>query len=214
MKRSIRHSGTGGFTIVELMIATAVFAIVLMVVTTGIMQVTRVYYKGLTEANTQDAARSIMDSITQAIQFNGGAVSTTPASPSAGASYAFCVGNQQYSYTLGYELMDTPDPLQAQTYHALVVDTLSGCSASSPAQNVRAASITGRELLSPRMRLSNLSVTNVGANLYRVQVRVVYGDDDLLNNPTTTGAVCQSVRAGTQFCALSDLSSVVIKRVE
>lgn len=202
-----------GFTIIELMVATAVFAIVLVVVTTGIIQVTRVYYKGITESTTQETARSVIDTISQAIQFSGSDVVPTTA-PSAGVPAQFCVGNQQFSYVLGYQVKDDPVVAQFESYHSLVVDTLAGCSSSSTPQDVRSQTVTGRELLGPRMRLSNLSVTSLGSNLYRVNVRVVYGDSDLLNNPTATNAACQGVRAGTQFCAVSDLSTVVIKRVQ
>jgi len=41
----------------------------------------------------------------------------------------------------------------------------------------------------------------------------VYGYNDLLNNPTATNASCRGVRAGTQFCSISELSTVVVKRV-
>jgi prepilin-type N-terminal cleavage/methylation domain-containing protein len=214
MKRFTRPSHAArGFTIIELMVATAVFAIVLVVVTTGIIQVTRVYYKGITESTTQDTARGIIDIISQAIQFSGGDITPTSAS-APGVPAAFCIGSQQFSYALGYQLMDDPDPDMFQTPHVLVVNTVSGCSGSTSPQNVRDEAVVGRELLGPRMRLSDLSVTNLGNNLYRVSVRVVYGDDDLLSNPTATNAVCQSVRSGTQFCAVSDLSTVVIKRVQ
>jgi len=56
-----------------------------------------------------------------------------------------------------------------------------------------------------------------------VSVRVVYGDADLLRSPSAPDsphaamqpdATCQSVRAGTQFCASSELSTVVVKRVQ
>ena len=202
-----------GFTIIELLVATAVFAVVLIVVTTGIVQVTRVYYKGLTEANTQDTARNIMDIISQSIQFSGDDVTTTsPSTP--GVAAQFCVGSQQFSYTLGYQVVDNPDPTKFQTYHALVVREVGTCSTGTAGQNVRLQTVTGRELLNPRMRLSNLSVTSVGTNLYKVDVRIVYGDDDLLDNPTTATAACQSVQSGRQFCAVSSLSTVVQKRVE
>jgi hypothetical protein len=46
-----------------------------------------------------------------------------------------------------------------------------------------------------------------------VQVRVIYGDDDLLSNPTAANANCKS-QAGSQFCAVSDLTTVVVKRVQ
>jgi len=203
-----------GFTIVELLIATLVFSVVLVLVTMGILQVTRVYYKGVTESNTQNAARNIMDTIAQAIQFNGGIVTETTDTPTAGTSYAFCVGNEQFSYMLGYQLSDTLPLLANQTQHALVVaSAVAGCS-GAPAQNLAGGAINGHELLSPHMRLANLEVNNVGTNLYEIHVTVAYGDDDLLNNPTDPAASCRGITAGTQFCSVSDLTTTVLKRVQ
>lgn len=213
-KRSSQYSAASGFTIIELLVATVVFSVVLLVVTAGILQISRVYYKGVTEANTQNVARSIIDTISQAIQFNGGNVTTTPGSPTPGSPYAFCIGNQQFSYTLGYQMVDNPDSAKFQTYHALVANTVAGCTSSTPAQNVRQQAVIGRELLSPNMRLSKLSITSAGANLYRIEVRVAYGDDDLLKTPTGATTPCIDANAGTQFCAISELSTVVTKRVQ
>jgi prepilin-type N-terminal cleavage/methylation domain-containing protein len=199
-----------GFTVIELLIATVVFSVVLLIVTTGIIQATRVYYEGVTEANTQNVARSISDTIGQAIQFSAGAVTGTPASATAGSQSFFCVGGVEYLYYPGYQLVDTaPIPAKHQISHALIAHPFSGgCAASG--------SLTGRELLSPKMRLSNIVVKNVGTdpNTWQVQVRVVYGDDDLLSNPTATNAACAAKTAGTQFCAVSDLTTVVTKRVQ
>lgn len=200
-----------GFTIVELMIATAVFSVLLIVITVGILQVSRVYYKGVTESNTQNTARSIMDTVAQAIQFSGGDVTTTVSGPTPGNTYAFCVGNAYFRYIVGRQLADSPG--SGQTYHAFVQDNTAGCDPSSPA-SINQATVSGRELLAPNMRLSKLDVTAVGANLYRVEVRVVYGDDDLLQDPNGPGARCISATQGTQFCAVSNLSTVVTKRVQ
>jgi prepilin-type N-terminal cleavage/methylation domain-containing protein len=208
-----------GFTIVELLVSMAVFSVVLMVVTIGIVQVSRVYYKGVTEANTQNVARNIMDTVAQAIQFSGGSVLATNPTPTPGTSYAFCINNQEFSYRLGFKMVD--GTLGAnQTNHALVQRTVSGCDATG--QDL-SGSISGRELLAPNMRLANLVVEPAGDNLYRVQVRVVYGDDDLLYSPTglqpaTNGATAKDASCrgeqGRQFCAVSELSTVVISRVQ
>ncbi len=196
----------------EVMIATIVFGVVLIVITSAIMEFTRVYYRGVTEGNVQDTTRTITDLISQGIQFNGGGVTPTNGSPTAGSSYAFCVGNQQYSYTVGYEVSDSPT--SSQTYHGLVVNDVAGCTASTPAQNVRNSSVSGRELLAPNMRLSRLQVTNVGGNLYKISIRVMYGDDDLLSSPNAATASCKNIRFGTQFCAAADITTTVVKRVE
>ena len=193
-----------GFTIVELLVATLVFSIVLLVVTLGIIQISRVYYKGLNQANTQNTARSVMDVITQGIQFSGAKVTPTPA-PSVGTMQAFCIGNTQFSYRLGYQLVDGT-PGTNQTNASLVTNTVSGCEGL-------AAKTTGKEYLSPNMRLSNLVVTEITpGKTYKVTVKVVFGDDDLLNNPTGPNASCKG-NLGSQFCSVSELTSTVYKRV-
>ncbi|HSX35896.1 MAG TPA: prepilin-type N-terminal cleavage/methylation domain-containing protein [Patescibacteria group bacterium] len=199
-----------GFTVVELLIATLVFSVVLMIVTAGIIQVTRVYYKGVTEANTQSVARSISDVVGQAIQFSPGTVTPTPAVVIPGAQSYFCVGGTVYLYYQGYELIDVgANPAKHQTSHSIVAQPFAGGCAGS-------GFVNGRDLMSPKMRLSKVTVKNVGSdpNTYQVEVRVVYGDDDVLSNPTGANAACASVHAGTQFCAVSDLTTVVVKRVQ
>ncbi len=200
-----------GFTILELMIATMVFAVVLLFVTAGILQIARVYYKGVTEANTQNVARNVIDTVSQAIQFSGGDVIDTASSPSADTDYAFCVGSQRFTYRLGWQVEDkNKDSATNQIRHALVQDSSANCTA----QDLSLASVTGRELIGEHMRLANLVVANLGANLYKVQVRVVYGDNDLLTNATGSNATCNAAKVGRQFCAVSELSTIVVKRVE
>lgn len=206
MRIKTRTSNQAGFTIVELMIATLVFSVVLLLVTTGIIQVGHTYYKGINEANTQDTARTVMETIGEAIQFSGGAVGQTDATEQAGVLKAFCVGDTQFSYRLGTQLV-TGTPGSGQTNSVLRKNTVSNCNASSPALS------TGQELLSPKMRLSELSVTPVpGGTAFTIRVKVVYGDADLLNNPTSSAASCKGSE-GSQFCSTSDISTTVYKRV-
>jgi prepilin-type N-terminal cleavage/methylation domain-containing protein len=206
-----------GFTIVELMIATSVFAVVLLVATLGILQITRVYFKGVTETTTQNVARSVMDTVAQAVQFSGGNVlptiagTATPTSPRA-----FCIGNQRFSYDLGYQLKDSsPNVTNHQAYHVLAVDNYAGCTQTA-AQSLNTAALASgsRELISPNMRLTKFTVESQGDNLYKITIRIAYGDDDLLSNPTDPNAICKGVRAGTQFCSISELSTIVVKRVQ
>lgn len=200
-----------GFTVIELLIATVVFGLVLLIVTIAVIQFNRVYYRGVTETTTQEVTRSIVDTIAQSIQFNGGAVTETPARV-AGSVATFCVGNKQYTYRVGLQL--TEGTLNAdRTYHALVVRDLAGCTSSSPGAPMSTLVTSGQELLSPNMRLAKMVIHYEGSNLYKISVRVVYGDVDLLNNPTADTAACKTTK-GSQFCAVSDITTVVTKRVE
>lgn len=210
-----RVSRSKGFTVIELMVATSVFAVVLVVVTTGILQVSRLYYKGVNEAHTQSIVRTITDTIAQNIQFGGGqVVPTTAGAATPSAPKVLCVGNQRFTYDLGWQVVDgTPDVSKHETYHGLVQDNFSGCSATST-QPLNTATVLGRELLAPNMRLSKLNVIDLGANLYRIEVRVIYGADDLLKTPGDPLTTCINETAGTQFCTISELSTVVTKRVQ
>ena len=126
----------------------------------------------------------------------------------------FCIGNQRFTYDIGWQVIDnSPNASQHQAYHGLVQDSLSGCSSTST-QPLNTPTVLGRELLSPSMRLSKLNVTDLGSNLYRIEVRVIYGDDDLLKNPNDPLTTCINDKAGTQFCTISELNTVVTKRVQ
>jgi prepilin-type N-terminal cleavage/methylation domain-containing protein len=215
MKRPRLKHTSQGFTVIELMISTAVFAVVLVVVTSGILQVSRLYYKGVNQANTQSVVRSITDIVAQTIQFGGGTV--TPTSGGAATPTApkvLCVGNQRFTYDLGWQVVDSaPNASKHQAYHGLVQDNFSGCSGTTP-QTISNEGVSGRELLSPNMRLSKLNVVDLGSNLYRIEVRIIYGDDDLLKAPGDPLTSCINETSGTQFCTISELSTVVTKRVQ
>ncbi len=209
--RTNSQKSLGGFTIIELMIATTVFSIVLLLCTFGLLQVSRVYYKGVTAAKVQEALRSVTDNITRIVQFSGGTVVPTPSTTTPGTPFVFCIDDQRYSVVTDRQLVETnPNQSLSQIRHVLVVDTFPGCNSSTAPQDLTQASINGQELLSPNMRLSKFEIKNLSANLYEVNIRIVYGDDDLLNSGHNS---CANVRAGTQFCAVGELNSVVQKRI-
>lgn len=198
-----------GFTIIELLIATLVFSTILLLVTYGVIRISRLYYRGVITSRTQQTARSVIDEISQTIQFSGVTPSETPA-PNTGIDQAFCLNGKRYSYRLGRQLRDSLGN------HVLVVDT-PPCSASPApsSQDLGGASLTAdsKELLGPFMRLSKLSVTNAGADLWKVTVKVTYGDDDLLTDSTDPDTVCNLAVKGSEFCATSELTTTVQRRL-
>lgn len=208
-----RPQNSRGFTVIELMIATVVFGVVLLGVTLAIMQLSRVYYKGITETNVQETARSAVDRISQSIQFNAKQLTVTPAR-APGVKDSFCVGDQQYTYIIGYQLTDGSVGAN-QSRHALVVQDVPGCQSTSPEPDMTNAT-TKQELLAPGMRLAKMEVSLVPGttNVFKVNVKVVYGDDTLLTSPLAANVACKPQRAGTQFCAISEITTVVTKRVE
>jgi prepilin-type N-terminal cleavage/methylation domain-containing protein len=204
-----------GFTIIELLVASSVFSVILLLSATAMIQIGKTYYKGITEARTQETARDILSGISQAVQFSGGDIATiTPNSNTKG----FCIGSTRYSYIPGKLYAKTP------TGHAFVMD--SDCS-SKKAQDLDSGGLAANstELLGVNMRLDNNPVVSAIAatpGLYSVNVTVLYGDDDLIQNgdgstpynSTNTPHNCLPTTKGGQFCAMSELDTVVKKRIQ
>lgn len=81
-----------GFTIIELIIATTVFSVVLLLCTFGLMQIGNVYYRGITSTRTQNVTRNIIDMVSQDIELSdNGIIATNPSVPSY-----FCAGHHRY----------------------------------------------------------------------------------------------------------------------
>lgn len=219
-----------GFTILELMIAAMAFSVVLLVIAAGVISVTNAYYKGVISSQTQATARAIMDELSQAVEYSQGI------NPSlvSGNVKGICIDNTLYAYYPGIEVTDNislGDPDSAhQGHQGLIAISGAGCMSEMPAAVPLlfdplpgAPTLTPgyRELLGQHMRISDLSVTQlVGtglSNAWQIHVRIIYGDDSLLTQqPVSTGnlgtELCRSA-SGQQFCAVSDLTTIVQQRL-
>lgn len=208
------RSRQSGFTIVELLVATAVFSVVLLLYISGLLQIGRIYYKGITMARTQERSRQVLDDISRHIQIAGGAIANPIANN--GPSRGFCIGDRRYSYVLDKQLTDDASPQPSQSRNVLMVEeSVLGCG-STAAQDVTSGLPAGRELLEPNMRLAKLEVANIaGSELYSIDIRIVYGDEDLLDKPPAVPEIaCKESIVGRQFCAVSELRTLVKKRVK
>jgi prepilin-type N-terminal cleavage/methylation domain-containing protein len=204
MKMTTQNNNSG-FTIVELMIASLVFSVILLLITTGLLQVGRMFLKGTTNTNTQETTRTIIDDIAQAIQFSGDPVST--ALTNLGSERGFCVGSRRYSYELDKKL----DESSPATRNVFVVDRMSTpCNSGTTPQDLSGTPPpSGRELLSKNMRLIDLSIQAIGnGGLYNVVVTVGHGDNDLFENGRCKGTT------GSQFCSVSRLTTTVQRRIQ
>lgn len=147
MRHITRRHNQQGFTILELMIATVVLSVILLIATLTIFGVGKLYYKGQTTAQTQDTARNVIEQISRQLQFSGdkpNLLNTAPgnscalsmwcaswAAPGGSATvYAYCIGSTRYSFVLNREEIPLTDSLTATatnatpTYHALWQDTM------------------------------------------------------------------------------------------
>lgn len=172
-----------GFTIIELLIATVIFSLILLVVTGSIIQFSKIYYKGVATSKTQEVARTIAEDMARSAQFSSAPVLSGP------GCYLF--GSQQYVYT--------EDEVKNLGNHIFQVGSGSSCgfAPSNPA-----------ELMGDNMQLLDIDVQeNPSTNAVTITVAVGYGSDVKSDN------TCPAVNLGGQFCAVSTITTTVTKRL-
>jgi type II secretory pathway pseudopilin PulG len=206
-----KFSSEAGFTIVEFIIASVVFSVILLLITSGIIELSRSYFKGVVSSRTQDTARNIVDAISQPLQFNGDNFQALMTQTYAGVKVnGFCIGTKRFSYILA----DATNPSTQSTINnnILVEDDVSlpptsliRCVSSTPPLNITGtnppmSSGPYIELMSADMWLDRLQVCQVGnSSLYDVYVRVLYG-------PFTNSLFTRDINSTNQLAASPSLS--------
>jgi len=211
MKRvnhSVAHlsDASSGFTIIELMIATLVFSTILVVITFGVIRFTNSYYKGVNSSTTQKTAQSVVDAVTQAVQFSTG--SPTPSTASDGVHGYFCVGGMKYIYVISvpYDAKSAPAVGASNAGGIYETTNTDACSSANPGPSVR-------QLLADNMRVTSLAfVPTTNTSIWQFSLSVAYGDDDLLTATSGPNVQCKT-QTGSQFCAAISLSTVAQQRV-
>lgn len=88
---------SNGFTIIELLIASSVFSVVLLVALTGFLQIGRVFYKGISDSQTQNVARQIVTDISSSLSNTSSDDGVSTIKTSGGYSY-MCIGIVRYTW--------------------------------------------------------------------------------------------------------------------
>lgn len=195
-----------GFTIIELLIATIVFSVVLLLVTGAIIQFSKIYYKGTIQARTQETARTVLQEVSQAVQFSANdPVSVSVPDGDTKKGY-LCAGGRSYTYVLNKQLGSGSD----QAKHVMVSSSDGSCKAFE-GMDQAALPLGSRELLGERMQLVDINIQQIGTTkLYQVSVHVVYGENgDLAADKKS----CNLNIVGGQFCAVSYLTTTVVRRL-
>lgn len=197
----MKRIDNSGFTIVELLIATVVFSVVLTIFVTTIVYVSDTLVKGSIQSQTQEIARSLEQNISQSIQASSGNITNNV----DGSYYYYCIGNNRYEYTLNTEQTSTTNPI-------LSVTSYSNCTQKTGLQSTQS-------LLGDNMRLGHFSITPLTSNpdLYDIEITIGYGDNSQLTTNDTADPYnysCPSSILDGYFCDVTKISSIVQQRVQ
>jgi prepilin-type N-terminal cleavage/methylation domain-containing protein len=227
-----RHNG---FTLVELMVSTVIFSLVLMAVTVALVQISRLYYRGVTQARTQEISRNVSDEISQSIQFSAQSVTPPnyPANTTIGPNippdnrgagndqFYFCVGPKRYSFAID-RMVSNEDATNQNKYsqHGIWVDVpTTGCANAAvdpgPADlSVAQPSAEGRELLQENMRITKLELVPITDELWTLNLNIAYGEEEFFFVTDDGRKICEGSRIGVELCATSELSLTILRRVQ
>ncbi len=201
-----------GFTIIELMIATAIFSAVLVIILASFLQVGRIYYKGVSISSTNEAARTLVDDIASDIRI-------TQQQPVQGSNY-FCIGQHRYTYELGQGHQVQPNDItspSAATSNGIILDHISsGCGSAGTLSGTNP-----QQLLGANMQLNNLNLqcNQFGGQGCTIDAHVIFygADSNVFYSPSgqtpilsATDAECSGNLLSTQFCSVSDFSDTVL----
>lgn len=224
-----------GFTIVELMLATTVFSVVLMTVTAGILYMTKQYQHSAYVSRTQATATSIVQTVSNAIKYGGSpnVIKRSVVLANDVDADSRCINNREITSVLGRKLVAPTETgvsaTSTSTHTGLLLRQGSAClSPIVPGER----SLGAKELLANGMRLADFDISQVAGvtGAYEIRVRVVYGEDDLLcsrsvgdscTNAATqlNAAQIKAARdleckpfAGREYCSMSELRTLVRSR--
>jgi prepilin-type N-terminal cleavage/methylation domain-containing protein len=88
-----------GFTLVELVVAMAVFSFMLLIVMGGFINIIRLHNAALANNAAQDNARTAMDDMVKAVRDSTGVALPPTAGPTGTLCLQYTTGPQQYYYT-------------------------------------------------------------------------------------------------------------------
>ncbi|MBA3757880.1 prepilin-type N-terminal cleavage/methylation domain-containing protein [Candidatus Saccharibacteria bacterium] len=209
---------SAGFTIIELLLATIIFSVVLVVILAAFLQIGRLLYKGISYASTSQAARSITENIADDIRFaqqvscidqNG----VLPACQVSSNTYYFCIGLHRYSFTLREKVTDFGNPSSLKGVKRTTI--IGGC--PSPAV---AAGSDPQQLLGPDMQLNKFDI-ECAYERCNIELHIIYYGFDTevfasTANPDNPAAAindpepyCTGGLISSQFCATATIKTTV-----
>lgn len=212
-----------GFTIVELLISTAVFAVVLLLAQTSFVHIGHLFYKGISITQTQNVMDHIFQDINGTFQ-TAANVGGSQDSASGGYDY-YCVGGTRYTYRINHEVVSTGTADHSPTGNfGILKDTLPGSTAcATPCSDTGSVTCPAGtvkfnnpiEMLGDKMRVEqfDMSQSTSTSNLYAVSIVIAYGNDDTLtySNPSDYSTVSCQGDAQNNFCAVSRINTAIYK---
>lgn len=192
------HSGRRfqtGFTLIELIIAMAIFSFMLLILMVGVLQIFKMYQADLSSKRSQEAARTAMDEISRDVRDSNGVMSVH----TNGTQGWICLDSDSlaiYETTDGTSLYKTSG--------------LTNCSDGNFSGGTTTKIIDGSGVVQSRS-FKPVAINDSSGDPVSVRINLVVttGADDLFSDQNLTQC---SIGAGAEFCASTTMSNVISLR--
>jgi Tfp pilus assembly protein PilW len=206
MLNKLKLPNKSGFTIIELLIAMAGFSFVLLLVTVVMINIGSLYSKGINQTRIDDAARSIVDDVSNKLKYSQASSFNAPSTTNRGITYFnYCIGTAKFS--LSYN--------QTTNYMRIANNTNNSCPSPSLLD-----STNGTNLLPANSKLAYFNIVHTGST-FTASIAIIYGNFTNTNIGTISGGLnddnLNQLKCNTgstyQYCAVTNLSTVVSSRI-
>ncbi len=156
-----------GFTIIELLIATAAFSIMLVIIAFSVNYFAIKYYQSLTTINTQGNLISTINNISQSIKFSLQAPNYSLPSTSNPVGY-LCTSSTEYVFYINQPFFKgSINNNNSGIIQYPIVQNTCLTPSSLPA-------LTGQQLLGNNMRPLYFNISSINTNLYNLTIEIAY----------------------------------------
>lgn len=206
-----------GFTLIELMFAMAFVAFLMVFIVTSIVQIMRIYNKGLAIRDINQSGRQLAEDMTRSLRYSNAVQFSKNGYQAAnqricanGVTYAWNIETAPgvFTTTNKYTAPDT-----AAQINFIRVDDKGGLLCNTPAPSIPKAQ--SRDLLSPQLAVERLSLSSseVGRIITVTTLVATQGANRPLGpgRPTATGFECP-VGSDGAFCAFGEFQTTVYIR--
>ncbi len=156
-----------GFTIIELMIATATFSVILVIITFSVNFFLTKYYQSLTTINTQNNLISVMNNINQSIKFSLQDPSYTLPSITNPVGY-LCTSSDEYVFYINRPIFQGSSTTNTSGIIQYPIPQNTCLSPSS------ISALNGKQLLGNNLRPVYFNMSSLSNNLYNIAIGIAY----------------------------------------
>lgn len=220
-----------GFTIVELMIATAVVSMIIVLVSMMMIKIGNLYYKGINQAGVQDNTRNVADDVARHLELNDNQPIFINPPISFGVAHiqAYCINTNRYTFIEDKQVKSGSIIKHILWRDTVPADSCTPADLTSDNPSIATGGTNGTELVEPNAFLTYFCImgsgpsptcNNASNSPYSIQIGLAYapgvafGSNGLLNGPGLGISTTCRGSTGDQFCATSSLVTTVAERIQ